>query len=254
MKSEEEYYQKQGNWDFSDIHYKKEYENYWVMHDEIAKYSNEKSLILDLGTGGGEKIFSQMPKNVGMIIGTDRSPKMIETAKKNAKNHPEIKAKFAIMDNLKLEFPNGLFDIVSARHTVINAQEIYRVLNASGVLIVRGVDKYDCWEIKELFDRGQAYNDEIAISDIDYQNIKKAGFKDVEMVKIHATEYLETADDLLKLLLKTLILDDFSEIGKCEHIHRDEIEKELFDEYVKNNTTSKGIVLKRRYYGIVAKK
>ena len=30
--------------------------------------------------------------------------------------------------------------------------------------------------------------------------------------------------------------------------------KDLFDEYVRNNTTDKRILLKRRYYGIVGKK
>ena len=254
MNGEIQMYEKQGNWDFSDIKCLKEYKNYWGMHDEIEKYSNKNSLILDLGTAGGEKIFSQMPESVGLIIGIDLLQKMIETARQNAKRYPKVNAKFVVMDNLKLDFPNQLFDIVTARHTVINAKEIYRVLKASGVLIVKGVDKYDCWEIKELFGRGQAYNDDIAISDKDYQDIKYAGFKNVEIVRINANEYFETPEDLLKLLLKTPILDGFSEIRKCENINRESIEKDLFNEYVKNNTTNKGILLKRRYYGIVAKK
>ena len=254
MNEELKMYEEQGNWDFSEINYKKEYENYWIMHDEIEKNSNEKSLILDLGTAAGEKVFTEMPRNVGMIIGTDLSPKMIETAKENAKKYPDVKVKFAVMDNLKIEFPDKLFDIVTARHTIINAKEIHRVLKDDGVVIIRGVDKFDCWDLKEHFGRGQAFNGEIAISEVDYQNLKEAGFKDIELVEIRANEYFKTADDLLRLLLKTPILDDFSEIRKCESIHRDSVEKELFDEYVKNNTTSKGILLKRRYYGITAKK
>ena len=103
-----ERYEELENWDFSSINYIEEYENNWDMYEEIKKYSNEKSLILDLGTGGREKVISKMPKNVGMIIGTDLSPKMIETAKANLKKHPEVKAKFCVMDNLKIEFPNGI--------------------------------------------------------------------------------------------------------------------------------------------------
>ena len=87
MNEEIEMYEKQGNWDFSDIKCYKEYKNYWMMHDEIEKYSNENSLILDLGTAGGERLLSQMPQNVGLIIGTDLSPKMIKTAKENAKKY-----------------------------------------------------------------------------------------------------------------------------------------------------------------------
>ena len=254
MNEEIKSYEKIGNWDFSDINFNAEYENRWDMYKEIEKYSNSKSLILDLGTAGGEKVLSKMPKNIGMVIGTDLSSKMIKTANENLKKYPDSKAKFIVMDNLKIEFPNGLFDIVSARNTVINAKEIFRVLKKEGVLILRGVDKYDCWELKELFGRGQSYNDKIPISEIDYNDIKKAGFKDITKVEINAKEYFSTENDLLKLLIKTPILDEFSEIKKCENIHKDKIEKSLFDKYVKKNTTSKGILLQRKYYGIVAKK
>ena len=51
----------------------REFKNY---NDEINKYSNKNSLILDLGSGGREKCLSNMP-DVGMIIATDFSPEMI---------------------------------------------------------------------------------------------------------------------------------------------------------------------------------
>ena len=247
-----ERYEELGNWDFSQIDLIAEYENNWDMYEEIKKHSNEKSLILDLGTGGGEKVVSKMPKNVGMIIGTDLSPKMIETEKENLKKHPGVKAKFAIMNNLKLEFPNGLFDIVSARHTIINAKEIFRVLNKNGVLIVRGVDKFDCWDLKELFGGGQCFLDEIPISIKDYNDIKEAGFSKVELIELKANEYYKTKDDLLALLLKVPILDSFSETLRNEEILNKKMD--LFEKYVKVNTTPKGILLKRVYYGIIAKK
>ena len=112
------------------------------------------------------------------------------------------------MDNLNLTFPDNLFDIVCARHTVIDAKQIYDKLSENGILIVEGVDKYDAWELKELFGRGQAYKDEVSISQIDYENIKKAGFKEVEIEEIIQYEYYETENDLLALLLKTPILDE----------------------------------------------
>ena len=247
-----ERYEELGNWDFSNINCKEEYENNWDMYEEIEKYANEKSLILDLGTGGGEKVISKMPKNAGMIIGTDLSPNMIKTANKNLRNYPEIKAKFVVMNNLKLEFPDEIFDIVSARHTVINAKEIYRVLKENGILVLRGVDKYDCWDLKELFGGGQCFNDKIPISKKDFKDIEKAGFKKIELIELKANEYYKTKDDLLALLLKTPILDGFSEILRNEEILNKKMN--LFEQYVKENTTSKGILLKRLYYGIIAKK
>ena len=60
--------------------------------------------------------------------------------------------KFACMDNLHMTFPNEIFDLISARHTIINAKQIYDCLVPGGTIVIRGVDKKDCWEIKELFE------------------------------------------------------------------------------------------------------
>ncbi len=54
------------------------------------------------------------------------------------------------MDNLNIKFPNNLFDIITARHTIIDAVQIYNCLSNNGVLIIEGVDKYDCWELKRF--------------------------------------------------------------------------------------------------------
>ena len=47
---------------------------------------------------------------------------------------------------------------------------------------------------------------------------------------------------------------DFSEMDNKSSRDKTIIEKDLFDEYVKKYKTEKGILLKRRLYGIIAKK
>ncbi len=253
QKSELKYYERIGNWDFSDIKCKTEKLTNWDFYEKIKENTNEKSLCLDLGTGGGEKVLKRYT-NVGMIIATDFSKEMIKTAKENAKNYPNKNVKFVQMNNLNMKFPEGIFDLISARHTIINAQQIYNVLNEKGTLVIEGVDKKDCWELKQIFGRGQAYNDEISISEKDYNDIKGAGFSKIEKVEILENEYYETEEDLLALLLKAPILDDFSEINENDFENKPVIEKELFDKYVKKYKTEKGILLERVLYGIVAKK
>ena len=44
------------------------------------------------------------------------------------------------------------------------------------------------------------------------------------------------------------------EIKNKDFEHKPIIEKEIFDEYVRRYKTEKGILLKRVYYGILAKK
>ena len=81
-----------------------------------------------------------------------------------------------------------------------------------------------------------------------------AGFKNVELVPIYIREYYKTREDLLALLLKTPILDDFSEERINNELVKNEIDLEKLDVYIKENTYEKGILLRRMYYGIVADK
>lgn len=111
----------------------------------------------------------------------------------------------------------------------------------------------DCWSLKRMFKRGQAYHGVKPISLIDYEAIMDAEFKEVELIPLHVIEYYKTKEDLYALLVKTPILDDFSEESFNKYERRT-IEKEMFEKYVEQNTTEKGIKLIRRYYGIIGRK
>ena len=190
-----------------------------------------------------------------MVIATDFSPEMVKTANENLKGYPEKRAKFLEMDNLKMTFPNGMFDLVSARHTIIDCYQIRECLKDGGVLIVRGVDKDDCWSLKLLFGRGQGYLDKKPISLVDYEAILEAGFKDVELVPIHEREYFKNKFLFFEFLKKVPIIDDFSEeFGDNKDYYSPDIDDQLLDKYIEENTYDGKIRLLRRYYGITARK
>ena len=252
MKTNEyDYYNDLANWSFEDIDYISEVFTNWIYEEEIIKRANENTIILDLGTAAGEKVLKKFP-NCAEILGTDFSIKMIESANKNLLKSGRKNISFRVMDNLKMDTPDNYFDLVTARHTIIDPKQIYKTLKENGELIVRGVDKLDCWALKRMFKRGQSYNDEKPISLIDYEGIIDAGFKDVELIPLHVIEYYKTKEDLYALLVKTPILD-YEEENTSEY-ERKPIEKEIFKKYVKENTTEKGIKLVRRYYGITGRK
>jgi len=254
-KNEYEFYQKVKNWDFSMIKSENETLTNWNMYSILNETANENSVILDLGTGGGEKVLKFFPKSKE-IIATDYSEEMIKTARTNLANssRKNENIKFEIMDNLNMNVQKNFFDIVVARHTITDAKQIYNSLKEGGKLILRGVDKLDCWALKKQFNKGQAYRDEKSISFIDYENILDAGFKDVELVPIHVREYLKSKNDLLALLYKVPILDDMSEEDTDQNYERTEIDEAIIDKYISTNTYEKGILLIRRYYGITARK
>lgn len=253
MKTNEfDYYNELANWSFDDINYTSETLTNWIYEEEINKRVNENSKILDLGTAAGEKLIKNSP-NCAEILGTDFSSEMIKSANQNLLKSGRKNITFRVMDNLKMDTPENYFDLVTARHTIINPKQIYITLKPGGYLIIRGVDKLDCWSLKKLFNRGQAYHNEKPISVTDYESIMDAGFKEVELIPLHVIEYYKTKEDLYALLVKTPILDDMSEESFKEY-ERKLIENDIFEKYVNENTTEKGIKLVRRYYGIIGKK
>ena len=46
--------------------------------------------------------------------------------------YPNRNIGFLQMDNLEMTFPDVMFDLISARHTIINAKQIYDTLKKEG--------------------------------------------------------------------------------------------------------------------------
>lgn len=251
---EKEYYEEIKNWDFSMFEIETEKLTNWDLYELINNYATEKSKILDLGTGGGEKLLDYFP-DCAEIMGTDLAPSMIETANNNLIKSGRKNITFKVMDNLNMNVPNDYFDIVVARNTVTDPKQIYKSLKKGGYLLLHGVDKYDCHSLKLIFGRGQAYADQKAISIIDYENILKAGFKDVELVPLHVREYFKNKELFIEFLKKVPVIDDFSEeLGDYKQYFSNNLNEELLDKYIKENTYNGKIRLLRRYYGITARK
>ena len=143
QENEFKYYERIGNWDFSQIKFQTENLTNWDFYEKIKENTNEKSLCLDLGTGGGEEVLKNYP-SVGMIIATDFSEEMIKTAKKNAKKYSNKRVKFTKMNNLEMNFPRETFDLISARHTIIEAKQFYDYLTNHRILVIEKVNKKEC--------------------------------------------------------------------------------------------------------------
>ena len=251
---EKSYYEEIKDWDFSKFEIETENLTNWDFYDLLKKITNKNSKILDLGTGGGEKVLEYFP-DCAEILGTDFSPAMIETANKNLLKSKRKNITFKVMDNLNMNVPEDYFDVVVARHTVTDPKQIYKCLKKGGYLLIRGVDRDDCWSLKTLFGRGQGYHDSKPISLVDYENVLNAGFKDVELVPIHQREYYKNELLFKEFLKKVPIIDDFSEeFGDNKDYYTDDLDQNILNKYIKENTYNGKIRLIRRYYGIIAKK
>lgn len=240
-----DYYGKLGNWSFDEFGIRTESLTSWDLNELINKFADPTSRILDLGTGGGEKLLESYP-DCEEILGTDFSPEMIGTARRNLQLSGRKNISFKVMDNLRMDVPENHFDIVVARHTITDPNQIIKCLKPGGHLLIRGVDKYDCWSLKMLYGRGQAYEDAVPVSIRDYEAVLEAGFSDVELVPIHEREFFSDADAFRAFLQKVPV------INVCDEDRS--LEDDKLREYIEANTFDGQIRLLRNYYGIAAKR
>ena len=251
---EKEFYDEINDWDFSKFQIETENLTNWDLYEILGKIATKDSKILDLGTGGGEKLLEFFPETKE-ILGTDFSEGMIRTACKNLAASGRKNITFRLMDNLNMDVPDDYFDIVVARNTVTDPKQIYKCLKNGGYLLIHGVDKADCWNMKVLFGKGQGYTDVIPISLLDYENVLKAGFKDAELIPLYEREYFPNAMLFKEFMKKVPIIDDFSELeNDNKKYYEKSLDEEKLDQYISENTYDGKIRLLRRYYGIMARK
>ncbi|MBR1797889.1 MAG: methyltransferase domain-containing protein [Clostridiales bacterium] len=233
------YYNDKANWAFEDFDIETESLTDWDLYDILRKHSTPESVILDLGTGGGETLLKHFP-DCKKILGTDFSPEMIKTAQENLRKSWRQNINFKVMDNLHMDVPDNCFDIVVARHTITAPEQIIKCLKPGGYLLIRGVDKYDCWSLKLIAGGGQSFRDIKPVSITDYESLLRNDFEDVELVPIHEREYFKDKETFKDFLKQVPILE--------------EVTDEVVDEYAQKNTYDGRIRLLRGYYGITARK
>ena len=234
------------HWSFDEFGIHEECLTDWDLYGLLQDLATADSRILDLGTAGGEKILEFFP-DCAEILGTDYSPAMIETARANLAKSGRTNISFKVMDNLNMDVPSEHFDIVVARHTCTDPAQIYECLKPGGTLLIRGVDKYDCWNLKLTMGGGQGWNDPVPVSIVDYENVLRAGFSEVELVPIHTREYFRDRESFKSFLEVVPILDGVAIEGEA-------LDEELLDKYIAENTVGGRIILYRAYYGLSAKK
>jgi SAM-dependent methyltransferase len=152
--------------------------------------------VLDLGSGGGIDVFLAANKvgDEGKVIGVDMTEAMVETATQNAAagGYENVEFKLGEIENLPIE-DNSIDVIIS--NCVINLtpnksvafKEVFRVLKNGGRILISDIvtegELPD--EVRKSF---QAWSECTAgaMEKQDYlETIKKAGFKDVEIIEQH---------------------------------------------------------------------
>lgn len=217
----------------------------WYFYKEVKKLCDNNSLVLDIGTGGGERVL-KLANYVRLLVGIDISENMVKAAKDNLKSKSIDNAFFCKMDSDRVKFPDGFFDIISCRLSYFNSLEVVRLLAKNGIFISQQAGQDDKLNIKKFFKRG--YNSEIRDNrpkELLINELKEVGFSQIKTLEYNATEYYKTKKDLLFILNNTPLLPDF---GKCKE------DFNILNKFVKKFNTKKGIKTNLSRYMIIAEK
>lgn len=236
-------------WNFSNLKYSVVKKSDFDYYREVVKNINLDTVMLDIGCGSGEKA-TRYYAGAKKICLSDIEPEMLKKAKANVNKFYDYskktknKFKFILLDGKKnLQFKDNTFDLVVSRHCGADMKEVFRVLKKGGIFISEDIAKKDCQELKDMFKRGQGYNDE-PLSNHVMKDCIDAGFDEIKFLRSEEIEYYKTVDDLKFLLENTPILNGFNE----------EKDNNTLQEYVDKFSTKKGIKLIRRLYVFVLRK
>jgi len=157
---------KEIGWNFSKMNYSVEHLSDYDYYKEVIKYITPTTKMLDIGCGSAEKT-ARFYSLANKIYLTDYEPEMLKKAKHNVEKYydgnsnAKKKFSFLILDcNGPFSFSDNTFDLVVSRHCGANMKEVYRVLKKGGVFVSEDYSSDDCQELKEMFNRGQNYNEE----------------------------------------------------------------------------------------------
>ena len=142
-------------WDFSRMHTEREPVP-WDYPDVVARYLTPTDTVLDVGTGGGERLLG-LANRFRKGVGIDPDPDMVRVAQANAARAATTHVTFqqAGAEDLT-SFPRETFDVVLTRHAPASAPGLHRVTNAGGYFVYQGVGARNMENIRLAFHTGSA--------------------------------------------------------------------------------------------------
>lgn len=241
-----EFYEKVGEldgWNFSSLKCTVEGKA-WDFYEEAVKLIKKSDVLLDIGTGGGEKLLT-IAETALLLIGIDISTKRIGDARYNLHASGTSNVRFFEMDSEELQFPNEFFNVITCRQSPFSAQEVARVLAHDGVFLTQQVSEHDKLNMADVFGRGNAACEDGTLKNKYMNELRDAGFQDIQAFDYDATEYYESHEDLIFLLKHTPIVPNF---GQNNH------DFALLDQFIEQYQTSKGIKTNSKRFMIIARK
>lgn len=145
-------------WDFSylDDRYHEE-QPPWSYDTLVREILPGAETLLDMGTGGGEKLLEFADALPARTIATEGYPPNVPVARAALEPHGIQVMAYDSEHDDRMPFADNTFDVILNRHESFDAREIARVLRPGGIFFTQQVDGRDMADLYELFGVETAY-------------------------------------------------------------------------------------------------
>lgn len=167
-------------WDFSYLNIRfSEGKPPWSYHAIAADLLHSASAVLDLDTGGGERLLALREHWPTKVIATEGYMPNFKLATERLQPLGVNVVSTTLGEDDNFPFVEGEFDLVLNRHGALNASEIARVLVTRGVFLTEQVHASWAWDLLAVFDTEPAFPE--ATSE---QHVCKLTAAGIEVVRV----------------------------------------------------------------------
>ena len=140
-------------WDFSYLNGRMtEGQVPWSYLDRAADLMRQSSSVIDLETGGGEKLLSLRQHWPSRVVATEDYLPNYDLATQRLSPFGAEVVKAPVSTIHPMPFADGEFDLILNRHAAFNSAEIARVLSPGGTFLTQQVHGISAWDLQAVFD------------------------------------------------------------------------------------------------------
>lgn len=127
-------------WDFSYLDGRMvEEQPPWSYLDRAEALMRQASAVLDMGTGGGERLLELRAHWPDTVVVTEEYPPNVKLAGDRLGPLGVRVVRASLRRDREMPFPDGMFDLVLNRHSGLNSAEMARILAPGGVFLTQQV-------------------------------------------------------------------------------------------------------------------
>ena len=124
----------------------------WSYLDRAAGLMARSTSVLDMDTGGGEKLLSLRDHWPPTVVATEGYPPNVELAAARLSSWGATVVRAALSDTAPMPFASSGFDLALNRHAAFNSHEVARILSPGGAFLTQQVHGMWAWDLMAAFD------------------------------------------------------------------------------------------------------